>query len=112
MGDLEPRSRRPECEIGLSPALGLFIGHSGLVGALGRQTIRPTRSLALALRLLTLIETQIRRGLAQARERAAGLSERQPSQTTDRPTVVWLLKGLARAEINRDATRAFLRNFS
>jgi len=37
------------------------------------QIIRSTRSLALASRLLKPVETQVRRGLAQARERAAGL---------------------------------------
>ncbi|MGQ9768627.1 MAG: IS1634 family transposase, partial [Anaerolineae bacterium] len=47
----------------------------------------------------TLIETQVRRGLAQAGETLRGLYEGQPKRTTDRPTGVRLLKACARAEI-------------
>lgn len=63
------------------------------------QIIGLTRLLTLALRLLTLIETQVRRGLAQAGETLRGLYEGQPKRTTDRPTGVRLLKACARAEI-------------
>jgi transposase len=58
-----------------------------------------THLLTLALRLLTLIESQVRRGLAQAGEVLSGLYEGQPRRTTDRPTGVRLLKAFARAEI-------------
>jgi transposase len=58
-----------------------------------------TRLLTLALRLLTLIETQVRRGLARTGEQLAGLYEGQLGRTTDRPTGVRLLKAVARAEI-------------
>jgi len=54
--------------------------------------------LTLALRILTLIETQVRRGLAQTGEQMAGLYEGQPSRKTDRPTGVRLLKAFAREE--------------
>jgi transposase len=63
------------------------------------QIIGLTRLLTLALRLLTLIESQVRRGLAQAGEALSGLYEGQPQRTTDRPTGVRLLKAFARAEI-------------
>jgi transposase len=63
------------------------------------QIIGLTRLLTLALRLLTLIESQVRRGLAQAGEVLRGLYEGQPRRTTDRPTGVRLLKAFARAEI-------------
>jgi transposase len=63
------------------------------------QIIGLTRLLTLALRLLTLIESQVRRGLAQAGEVLSGLYEGQPRRTTDRPTGVRLLKAFARAEI-------------
>lgn len=58
-----------------------------------------TRLLLLALRLLVLLETQVRRGLAQASEKLDGLYEGQPTRTTDRPTGGRLLKAVARAEI-------------
>jgi transposase len=50
------------------------------------QIIGLTRLLTLALRRLTLIESQVRRGLAQAGEVLSGLYEGQPRRTTDRPT--------------------------
>ncbi len=63
------------------------------------QIIGLTRLLTLALRLLTLIETQVRHGLARAGAPLAGLYEGQPRRTTERPTGVRLLKAVARAEI-------------
>lgn len=63
------------------------------------QILGLTHLLTLALRLLTLVETQVRRGLAEAGETLAGLYEGQPHRTTDRPSGVRLLKAIARAEI-------------
>lgn len=75
--------------LGLSP---LFVWKDDQIKGL-------TRLLTLALRLLTLLETQVRRGLAQARNAIAGLYEGQPTRITDRPTGKRLLKAFARAEI-------------
>lgn len=58
-----------------------------------------TRLLSLALRLLTLIETQVRHSLARAKESLVGLYEGQPSRATDSPTATRLLKAFSRAEI-------------
>jgi transposase len=58
-----------------------------------------TRVLTLALRLLTLIETQVRQGLAREQATMVGLYEGQPSRTTDRPTGKRILKAFARAKI-------------
>jgi transposase len=58
------------------------------------QIVGMTHLLTLALRMLTQIETQVRRGLAQTGERLSGLYEGQPSRKTDRPTGVGLLKAL------------------
>ena len=63
------------------------------------QIIGLTHLLTLALRILTLIETQVRRGLAQAGTSLSGLYEGQPNRTTDRPTGTRLLRAFARAEI-------------
>lgn len=75
------------------------VGISPLYVRRDDQVIGLTRLLTLALRLLTLIQTQVRRGLAQAGETLTGLYEGQPKRTTDRPTGVRLLKAWARAEI-------------
>jgi transposase len=75
--------------LGISP---LYVGRDD-------QIIGKTHLLMLALRLLTLIETQVRRGLAKAGEKLTGLYEGQPKRATDRPTGVRLLKAFARAEI-------------
>jgi transposase len=75
------------------------IGISPLYVRRDDQIIGLTHLLTLALRLLTLIESQVRRGLAQAGEVLSGLYEGQPRRTTDRPTGVRLLKAFARAEI-------------
>ena len=58
-----------------------------------------THLLTLALRLLTLIETQVRRNLAQTGEQMSGLYEGQPNRKTTRPTGVRLLKAFAHGEI-------------
>ena len=58
-----------------------------------------TYLLTLALRLLTLIETQVRRSLAQTGEAMSGLYAGQPSRKTTRPTGVSLLKAFARGEV-------------
>ncbi len=59
-----------------------------------------THLLTLALRLLSLVETQVRRGLAQAGEEPlTGLYPEQPNRTTDQPTAIRVLKAFARAEI-------------
>jgi len=58
-----------------------------------------THLLTLALRLLTLIETQVRHNLAQTGEQMSGLYEGQPSRKTSRPTGVRLLKAFARGEV-------------
>ncbi len=58
-----------------------------------------THLLTLALRLLSLLEIQVRQGLAQAKEQLIGLYPEQPNRSTDRPTATRLLKAFARAEI-------------
>jgi transposase len=58
-----------------------------------------TRLLTLALRLLTLLETQVRRGLEQTQEPLAGLYEGSPTRTTERPTGMRILKAFARAQL-------------
>ncbi len=63
------------------------------------QIIGLTRLLSLAVRVLTLIETQVRHSLARAKESLAGLYEGQPNRATDSPTAARLLKAFARAEI-------------
>ena len=57
------------------------------------------RLLTLALRLLTLIESQVRRGLVEDHTVLAGLYEGQPSRTTNHPTGKRILKAFARAKI-------------
>jgi hypothetical protein len=54
---------------------------------------------ALALRLLTLLETQVRRGLEQAQEPIVGLYESSSTRTTERPTGTRILQAFARAQI-------------
>jgi transposase len=63
------------------------------------QIVGLTHLLTLALRLLTLIQTQVRRGLAQTGEELSGLYEGQPNRRTSRPTGVSILKAFARGEI-------------
>jgi transposase len=75
--------------LGLSP---LFVWKAQQITGL-------TRLLTLALRLLTLLETQVRRGLEQTQEPVAGLYEGSPARTTERPTGTRILQAFARAQI-------------
>ena len=75
--------------LGLSP---LFVWKAEQITGL-------TRLLTLALRLLTLLETQVRRGLEQTQEPVAGLYEGAPTRTTERPTGTRILQAFARAQI-------------
>jgi transposase len=81
--------------LGLSP---LFVWKDDQIKGL-------LRLLTLALRLLTLLETQVRGGLEQVGEAVAGLYEGQPTRTTDRPTGKRLLQAFARAEITLTEVR-------
>jgi transposase len=81
--------------VGLSP---LFVWKDDQIKGL-------TRLLTLALRLLTLLETRVRRALEEAREAVASLYEGQPTRTTDRPTGKRLLQAFARAEITLTEVR-------
>jgi transposase len=78
-----------DAPLGLSP---LFVWQDDQIKGL-------VRLLTLALRLLTLIETQVRQGLAQDQAVLSGLYEGQPTRTTDRPTGKRLLNAFARAKI-------------
>ncbi len=60
------------------------------------QIVGLTRLLTLGVRLLTLIETQVRLSLAQAKESMAGLYPGQPTRVTDRPTATRLLRAFVR----------------
>jgi transposase len=75
--------------LGLSP---LFVWKDDQVKGL-------VRLLTLALRLLTLIETQVRHELAKEGMALTGLYEGQPRRATDRPTGKRLLKAFARANL-------------
>lgn len=75
--------------LGLSP---LFVWKDEQIKGL-------TRLLTLALRLLTLIESQVRNRLAQSKESMTGLYEGQANRATDRPSGKRLLKAFARAKI-------------
>jgi transposase len=75
--------------LGLSP---LFVWKDDQIRGL-------TRLLTLALRLLTLIETQMRRGLEQAHDTLTGLYEGAPTRRTERPTGKRILKAFARAHL-------------
>ncbi|RPJ79723.1 MAG: IS1634 family transposase [Alphaproteobacteria bacterium] len=63
------------------------------------QIVGLTCLLTLALRMLTLIETQVRGGLLEAGEHLTGLYAGQPSRKVDSPTGVLLLKAFARDEV-------------
>lgn len=75
--------------LGLSP---LFVWKEDQIKGLARL-------LTLALRLVTLLETQVRRGLEQTHEAIASLYEGQPTRSTDRPTGKRILQAFARAQI-------------
>jgi transposase len=63
------------------------------------QIVGLTRLLTLGMRLLTILETQVRRRLAETGETLAGLHGGQPQQETARPTAMRLLKAFTQAEI-------------
>lgn len=75
--------------LGLSP---LFVWKDDQIKGL-------TRLLTIALRLLTLIESQVRQGLQQEGQRLAGLYRGQARRETDRPTGQRILQAFARAQI-------------
>jgi transposase len=75
--------------LGLSP---LFVWRDDHIKGL-------TRLLTLALRLLTLLEMQVRQGLAQAQTSLAGLYEGAPTRTTARPSGPRILQAFARAQL-------------
>jgi transposase len=77
----------------------LPLGISPLYVRRDDQIVGLTRLLTIALRLVTMIETQVRRGQAQTDEPLLGLYEGQPKRTTERPTGVRVLKTFARTEI-------------
>jgi transposase len=78
-----------ELPLGLSP---LFVWKDDQIKGL-------TRLLTLALRLLTLIESQVRQGLQQTGKRLRGLYAGQATRETDRPTGKRILQAFARAQI-------------
>ncbi len=63
------------------------------------QIVGLTRLLTLGLRVVTMMETQVRRCLAEAEETLAGLNVGQPRQETTQPTATRLLQAFVRAEI-------------
>src|SRR5215510_9895368 len=77
----------------------LPLGLSPLLVWKAEQITGLPRLLTLALRLLTLWETQVRRGLEQTQEAGAGLYEGAPTRTTERPTGTRLLQAFARAPL-------------
>jgi transposase len=87
--------------LGLSP---VFVWKSEQIKGL-------TRLLTLALRLLTLLETQVRRGLEQTQEALAGLYEGSPTRTTERPTGTRILQAFARTQITLTHVRIGRRTF-
>jgi transposase len=75
--------------LGLSP---LFVWRDD-------QILGLTHLLTIGWRLLTLIESQVRHGLAQAGAALSGLYEGQTQRVTDQPTARRLLKAFARAQL-------------
>jgi transposase len=75
------------------------LGISPLYVRLDHQIIGLTHLLTLALRLLTLIETQVRRGLTDSQQPLLGLYPGQPHRATTQPTATRLLKAIARDEM-------------
>ena len=63
------------------------------------QIIGLTRLLTIALRLLTLFETTVREGLANAEEELKELYEGQPNRKTSCPTGTRMLKAIVRMGI-------------
>jgi transposase len=83
----------------------LLVGLSPLFVWKDDQREGLTRLLTLALRLLTLLETQARHGLEHTQAAVAGLYEGQPTRTTEQPTGKRLLRALAGAEITLAGVR-------
>jgi transposase len=75
--------------LGLSP---LFVWQDDQIKGL-------TRLLTLALRLLTLVETQVRHSLRQASQRLSGLYLGQPNRQTEQPTGKRILQAFSRAQL-------------
>jgi len=75
------------------------IGLSKLYVRTDEQIQGLTHLLTLALRVLTLIENQVRDGLTKTDAVLVGLYEGQPTRTTARPTGIRLLRAFARAEL-------------
>lgn len=75
--------------LGLSP---LFVWRDDQIKGL-------TRLLTLALRLLTLIETQVRQGLRQEQQTLRGLYPGQAPRPTERPSGKRILQAFSRAQI-------------
>lgn len=75
------------------------LGISPLYVTRDDQLIGLTRLLTLGWRVLTLLESQVRAGLASDTATLEGLYEGQPRRRTDRPTGTRLLKAFARAQI-------------
>lgn len=75
------------------------LGIRPLYVRLDSQIIGLTHLLTLALRLLTLIETQVRRGLAETKQSLVGLYAGQPNRATTQPTATRLLTAFARQEM-------------
>jgi transposase len=63
------------------------------------QIVGLTCLLTLALRLLTLIQIQVRESLAREGRKLAGLYEGNPGRATDKPTGLRLLRAIARAQV-------------
>jgi transposase len=63
------------------------------------QIVGLTRLLTLGLRVITILETEVRRCLAAAKETLAGLNVAQPKQETAQPTATRLLQAVVRSEI-------------
>lgn len=89
----------------------LPLGRSPLCVWKAEQSKGLTRLLTLALRLVTLVETQVRRGLAQTQDAMAGLYEGSPTRATERPTGTRLWHAVARAQITLTHVRMGRRTF-
>jgi transposase len=77
----------------------LPLGLSPLFVCKDEQIKGLTRLLTIALRLLSLIEIQIRQGLTEEHEKVTGLYEGQPKRQTEHPTGKRILQAFAREEI-------------
>ncbi|GAC1470137.1 MAG: hypothetical protein NVSMB70_15230 [Chamaesiphon sp.] len=77
----------------------LPLGWSPLFVCKNDQIIGLTRLLTLALRLLTLVELQVRQVLQQNNTALAGLYEGQPKRLSKRPSGKRIFRAFARAEI-------------